>query len=77
MAESQSTARIFAESIILGPGGMDAFEHHEVAVWHTGSDRVAAAMWTLRCLANPDCEGSEAALAAILSQREQLKAAAG
>jgi hypothetical protein len=40
------------------------------------SDRVAASVWTMRCLANPHCEGSNAALAAILERREKAKGGA-
>ena len=28
-------------------------------------------IWTIRCLANPDCEGTAEALAAIVEKREQ------
>lgn len=61
--------REFATNIIEGSGGMNAFEHHEVVDFGC-SDRVAAAEWAIKCLANPRCEGSEEAIAAILAQRE-------
>lgn len=62
------TAREFAKSIIEGPGGMTDFEMHEIVIWHD-PERVAAAIWTMRCLANPQCKGSAEALAAIIEAR--------
>ena len=58
----------FAKRIIEGPGGMNVFQDREV-VSFPYSDRVAASVWTMRCLANPDCEGSEEAIKAILKKR--------
>ena len=69
MTQPTITASSFARQIIEGPGGMNDYEEREVVVWPT-SERVAAAMWTLRCLANPACEGSAEALDAIIKQRE-------
>ena len=69
MTKPTLTASSFAKQIIEGSGGMNNYEDREVVVWHT-SERVAAAMWTLRCLANPACEGSAEALDAIVKQRE-------
>lgn len=59
--------------IIDGPGGMNNYEETEWVVWHT-PDRNAAAAWVLRCLANPNCEGSEAVLAAIYERRQEVEA---
>ncbi len=64
------TAIDFASAVIEGPGGMNDYEDHEMVVWHN-SDRVAAAHWMLKCLANPDCKGSEEAVAAILEARSR------
>lgn len=58
----------FAKRIIEGVGGLNDFERYELAVPHV-SDRVWAADWTIRCLANPKCEGSEEVLAAIMERR--------
>ena len=52
------TCTAFAKQIIEGTGGMNSFEEHELPAWFE-SDRVEAAKWTLKCLANPACEGSE------------------
>lgn len=66
----------WARLVIEGIGGMNSFEHHEFAVWNV-PDRVAAACWVLRCLANPRCEGSAEVLAAIHARREEVLAANG
>jgi len=62
----------FAQRIIEGPTGLNAYEAHELAIWPT-SDRVAAAVWTLKCLANPECPDSDEVIAAILARRQELK----
>jgi hypothetical protein len=62
----------FATEIIEGGGGLNDYERHELVVWPY-SDRIAASVWTMRCLANPACEGSDVALAAILARREAMK----
>ena len=67
------TATDFAKSIIEGTGGLNSFEDREVATWDH-SDRVQSAVWTLRCLSNPACEGSQEAIDAILERRARLAA---
>jgi hypothetical protein len=57
--------------IIHGPGGMVAAEEREMIKW-AGDDRTAVANWVLRCLSNPDCEGSADALSDILERRAEL-----
>ena len=52
--------------------GLNSYQAHELVSWPY-SDRVAASVWTIRCLGNPDCEGSDVAVAAILARREQLQ----
>lgn len=47
----------------------------EINSWAEPDDLVCTAMWTLKCLANPDCEGSEEAIAGILERRYALKQA--
>lgn len=63
----------WATRIIEGTGGMNAKELYEWVIFHD-SDRVAAAKWTLRCLANPECEGSAEVLQAIMERREKVAA---
>jgi len=65
------TAEKFAKHVIEGVGGLNDCEKHEFAVWPYDA-RVVAAMWTLQCLANPKCEGSAEALAAIQQKREEV-----
>lgn len=69
-------AREFARSIISGPGGFKDWIDREVIAIDPGTDleREAIALWTMRCLANTDCDGSEQAVAAILSRRMGLSA---
>lgn len=62
------TATEFATNIIEGAGGLADFEERESPTWPHG-ERVGVVLWTLRCLANPDCQGSEQAVAAILARR--------
>jgi hypothetical protein len=68
--EHGSALRIddFATAIIEGAGGLNDYERHELVVWPY-SKQLAASVWTMRCLANPDCEGSDVALAAIMARR--------
>lgn len=65
----------FATKIIEGPAGMNEFTTREVVAWGV-SEKVAASIWTLRCLANPACEGSQEAVDAILERRARLMAEA-
>jgi hypothetical protein len=62
----------WCKSVIEGSAGMNDYEEHELVVWHD-SERVAAAKWVVRCLANPRCEGSAEVLEAILRRRETVK----
>lgn len=61
--------KAWVRGVIEGRGGMNDYEEREWVVWHV-PDRVAAADWVVRCLANPDCEGSAEMLAAIHARRE-------
>jgi hypothetical protein len=66
------TAREFAREIVEGTGGFDAWVEREGPVDPATADgRIELAYWTMRCLANPRCEGSEEAVAAILEHRRQ------
>lgn len=53
---------------IEGPAGMNDFEKYEWVVWNE-SERMAAARWILKCLANPKNEGSGSVLKAIIARR--------
>lgn len=59
--------------IIEGVGGMNDYEKYETVIWHV-PDRVAVADWTIRCLANPKCEGSQEILEAIIERRKEQSA---
>lgn len=61
----------WCQRVIEGVGGMNDFERYELGVWNE-SDRVAAARWVLRSLANPRCEGSRDVLDAIEERRRYL-----
>jgi hypothetical protein len=58
----------WVHEIIDGVGGMNNFERYEWAIWHV-PEREAAAIWAIRCLANPKCEGADKVLAAIAERR--------
>ena len=59
----------WVKDIIEGPQGMNSFQRHEMVIWNE-PERIAAANWVLRCLANPRCEGSDKMLHAILERRK-------
>jgi len=59
--------------IIEGVGGMNDYERYEIVAWNQ-PERIAAANWTLQCLANPDCEGSAGVLEAIMQKRREREA---
>ena len=62
----------FSEKIISGVGGLHDFEYHEIATPNYDRD-VVVAIWVLKCLANPDCEGSKEAIEAIIEKRKDTK----
>ena len=72
-AERERERRIagadWVKDIIEGPQGMNSFQRHEMVIWNE-PERIAAANWVLRCLANPSCEGSGQMLHAILERRK-------
>lgn len=72
LAEGPARAMDWCKQIIEGPGGMNVFEDREVVVWHV-SDRVAAAHWAIKCLANLNCEGSDKVLEEIIKRRAELR----
>jgi hypothetical protein len=63
--------KAWATRIIEGVGGMNDYERYEYATFPDG-DRVGAAYWVIRCLANPKCEGSAEVLEAIAKRREEV-----
>ena len=52
--------------------GMVTWEDHE-AICHHEPIRNAAIRWCIRCLANPDLEGSEEILKGIMARRELIR----
>lgn len=57
------------DQAINGGGGFLSYEEHEFVIFHVPREQ-AVAEWVIRCLANPDCEGSKEVLDSILEQRE-------
>lgn len=72
--EKQQTIDIagWIKRCIEGTSGLLSFEKYELAV-RLESDEVVAADWIIRCLANPNNEGSEDVLQAIIQRREDIK----
>lgn len=66
----------WCQLVIEGGGGMNVYEQRELATWPKG-ERVGAAEWTVRCLANPGCDGSAEVLSAIIRNRQQVMAMKG
>lgn len=56
-------------TIIDGTTGLHAFEGRE-SLSEPRDEAVAA--WVIRCLANPDCDGSKEILEAIMKRREKV-----
>jgi hypothetical protein len=66
-----SFLKTWCNSIINGAGGLRAYNKHE----HAGmTTQLHAVEWTIRCLANPKCEGSQEVLDAILEERAKKAA---
>ena len=62
----------WVHDIIDGCGGLHDFEYYEMAVSNLPRDE-AVATWVIRCLANPDCEGSDEVMKAILNRRTERR----
>ena len=60
----------FCTKIIEGVGGLHDFGYYEMATPNYDRD-VSTAIWVIKCLANPKCEGSEEAIQAILERRTE------
>jgi hypothetical protein len=61
----------FCEKIINGDTGLHEMERCEMAVPTVDRD-VAVAAWVIRCLANPNCEGSGYILDMVQARRLQI-----
>jgi hypothetical protein len=61
---------------IEGTGGLLDYERYELAV-RNDTDEIVSASWIIRCLANPDNEGSDKVLRAILDYRASTKKGGG
>lgn len=59
------------KNVIEGSGGLLDYERHEWAV-RNYSDEITAAIWVIKCLGNPKCEGSAEVLKAILDRRKEM-----
>lgn len=57
--------------IIHGTGGFKNCEKYEAMLHHI-SREYSIAEWVIRCLANPECEGSNEVIEAIIKQRSAL-----
>lgn len=70
--EEPSTSREWCERILTGPGGLESFLQHECG----GAEMtpMGAALWVIRCLANPECQGSRLVLEQIQGSRAQAAA---
>jgi hypothetical protein len=58
----------WVKEAIHGVGGLESYEDHEVAD-QSEDPRLRGAEWVIRCLANPECEGSRKVLDAIHERR--------
>ncbi|MDZ5711613.1 hypothetical protein [Jeotgalibacillus haloalkalitolerans] len=55
-----------------GSGGLNDYRYYEMAVFD-GTPEREGATWILRCLGNPECEGSQEVLDSIIENRKQDK----
>jgi len=62
----------FSEKIITGVGGLHDFEYYEMATPNYDRD-VVVAIWVMKCLANPLCDGSDEVIQAIIEKRKETK----
>lgn len=59
------------KEIIDGTGGFKNCEEYEVMVHHVNRE-VSIAGWVIRCLGNPECEGSQDVLDSIIERRKEV-----
>lgn len=57
--------------IIEGSGGLQEYKYHEIAQLHP-DPRIEGAIWALKCVSNPGCEGSDETLKAIEERRNRI-----
>lgn len=57
-------------NIIEGTAGFKVCEEREIMIHHISRIHSVSA-WTIRCLANPECEGSKEVLDSIIKQRNE------
>lgn len=69
MAECAFNIAEWVDRQVVGPGGMDDYEAHELVIWHV-PDRIATARWIVRCLGNPRNEGSREVVMALMRRHE-------
>jgi hypothetical protein len=69
--EKQNPILEYANSIILGIGGLHDFQDYELAYPNYDRD-VSTAIWVIKCLANPRSEGSKELLKLITERRKEL-----
>lgn len=63
----------FCRDIIQGVGGLHDYERYELAVPNFDRD-ICVAIFVIKCLANPKCDGSQEILNLILERRKELEA---
>ena len=61
----------WCKEIINGVGGLKDYEKYEMAV-PKFDDHITAAIWTIRCLANPLNAGSQMVIDAIIERRREM-----
>ena len=59
----------WCKEIIDGASGFISYEEHELVIWHISRER-AVAEWVIRCLANPENEGSQMVIDSIIARRK-------
>ena len=63
--------KVWCKEIIDGAGGFISYEEHELIIWHISRER-AVAEWVIRCLANPENEGSQMVIDSIIKRRKAI-----
>ena len=63
--------RAWCKEIIDGAGGFISYEEHGLVIWHISRER-AIAEWVIRCLANPENEGSQIVIDSIIKRRKAV-----
>ena len=71
MTKQENPLNTFASKIISGTGGLHDFEEYEMAEPNIDRDE-AIAIWTIKCLANPGCEGSREIFDLIADRRKEM-----